>query len=165
MNNELKHSINKLKNNINELKKTKNNKPNFLCFKLIFPDNKMTNKKFIAFLFSNHFENKKNDEQSISSIFLKKKHNIINYCLTLKMKNNIEENNFCSFALAIKENNKVKIIKGSKINHQINSNDLIHINNTILYNSNKEEELCLITSTTNNFEIISDKSFIKILCM
>ena len=41
----------------------------------------------------------------------------------------------------------------------------ITLNNTLIYNSEKNEELCLIGTVVNNIELISEKSFIKILCL
>jgi hypothetical protein len=98
-------------------------------------------------------------------IYLKKRYNIINYCLTIKTD---DLNKHCSFALAIKENNKIKIIKGSKMIYYFNKkmdDKEITLNNTLIYNSEKNEELCLIGTVVNNIEIISEKSFIKILCL
>ena len=168
MSNELIDSIKTLKNNIKELKKSKNDKIQYLCFEIIMPEKKETNKKFIAVLFNNEFGENDDKNKNISYIqIIKKKHNIINYCLTLKIEKNYE-NNFCSFALAIKENSKIKIIKGSKLNYYFNDNqneNVITINNTIIYNSLYDEELYLITSLTNNYTLISEKSFIKILCL
>ncbi len=165
MSNELIDSIKTLKNNIKELKKTKNDKVQYLCFEIIIPEKKESNKKFIAVLFGNEKEKKDNNISYIQMI--KKKYNIINYCLTLKIEKNYE-NNFCSFSLAVKENCKIKIIKGSKLNYYFNENNnenVITIYNTIIYNSICDEELYLIASLTHNYTLISEKSYIKILCI
>jgi hypothetical protein len=163
---DLKKLINNLKENISELKKSKNDKAKFLFFKIVLPLSTDTNKKYLALLFNNEIHGKEIDSnKNIMCICLKKRYNIINYCLTLKTN---EFNKNCSFALAIKENNKIKIIKGSKMNYcfskKIDDKE-ITLNNTLIYNSEKNEELCLIGTVLNDIELISEKSFIKILCL
>lgn len=163
---DLKKLINNLKENISELKKSKNDKAKFLFFKIILPVSTDTHKKYLAMLFNNEINDKEIDSsKNIMCIYLKKRYNIINYCLTIKTD---DLNKHCSFALAIKENNKIKIIKGSKMNYYFNKktdDKEITLNNTLIYNSEKNEELCLIGTVVNNIELISEKSFIKILCL
>jgi hypothetical protein len=77
------------------------------------------------------------------------------------------KDNICTFSLGIRDgNNKIKIIKGSKVQYDINKDIVdghIIINNTTLYEAMEHQELCLIVNISKKCILINKKSIIKIL--
>jgi hypothetical protein len=142
--------------------------------------NKNLNKKYIGLLFdseSNQLiesESSCNNNDNLKSPFLKlKKCNyIINYCITIKI-DNLDQNNFCFFSLGIRDDtlddyvsgNKIRVIKGSKQKFNIKHNvcdDIIIIKDTIIYEADKNQELCLISNFGKKNKLLDNKSILKI---
>lgn len=145
----------------------------FRAYGINYPKIFDKNKKYIGLLFNENFndftsDNNLNSDSKLSFIKLSNGNNIINYSINVDIDeskfNNL--NNICSVSLGIKEkfNSKVRIIKGSKISWDIKSNsNKIVINNTIIYNSQLGEELCIIAELNPKCKINSSKSLFKIL--
>ncbi len=138
------------------------------------------NKRYIGLMFDENFNDFTSENSGsgskVSFIKLKPGNNIINYsvCIDLDEVNNIQNNTTCSISLGIKENSnsKVRFIKGSKIifdpNNRIDSlgnNNKIIINNTIIYVSVGEEDLCMVGDFSPICKVNASKSLIKILTM
>ena len=153
---------------------------NFTTFRISYPTISKNTKKFVGLLFDQTPESSTNgsnsndtgDSNKLSFIKLNKSNNIINYSITLKINNQPRESNpdtFCTFSLGIRElngTNKVKIIKGSQMQYCIVKNSIdghLIINNSILFNSVDNQELCLITTLSKYCTLQSKKSIIKIL--
>jgi hypothetical protein len=158
----LKTKIKKLETN----KKIHNTSSSMITYKLQMPITTYFNsKKYVALLFNIHNSDNSN---GISFIKLEKTNNIINYSIILKVDHkNTNTDNICSFSLGIRDDgNKIKIIKGSKVQYDVLQNTIdenIIINNTILYESTDNQELCLIASLSKKCTFINKKSIIKIL--
>jgi hypothetical protein len=95
---------------------------------------------------------------------------IINYSIQIEILNDgnkkNKHNNSISLGIKSKNDSKINIIKGSKCLFNfsnINDNNKIQINNTVLYMGNGDEELCMIGEFYFNYNIIFQKSIIKIL--
>jgi hypothetical protein len=139
--------------------------------------NNKNSKKYVGLLFNNNYDISSDitdSKDSISFIKLKKNNNIINYSITLKIDSikdlkDIKEgkDNICTFSLGIRDGtNKIKIIKGSKVQYDILKDIVdgnIIVNNTILYEALDNHELCLISSLSKKASLINKKSIIKIL--
>lgn len=173
-NNGLTKLVDNLKNKIkkieNQAKNTKIKTEEIQTYR-IFSPLKASSKKYIGLLFSNNYDSSEeitNSENCFNFIKLKKNNNIINYSITLKINDSIKDkNNICSFSLGIRDKNeKIKIIKGSKIQCDILKDlidDNIIINNTTIYEALENQELCLIADLTKNCVVVNKKSIIKIL--
>jgi|LauGreDrversion4_2_1035121.scaffolds.fasta_scaffold305448_1 hypothetical protein len=144
------------------------------------------NKKYIGLMFDENFndftsENSSGSNSKLSFIKLKPGNNIINYSVCVDIddntklnKNTSQQNSVCSISLGIKENSnsnsKVRFIKGSKIMFNPDSkydgiNNKVIINNTIIYISSGEEDLCMVGDFNTDCKVNSSKSLIKILTM
>jgi hypothetical protein len=171
-NNGLTKLVDNLKNKIKKMENQfKIKREEIQTYRIFSPIIKSSSKKYIGLLFSNNYDSSEeitNSENCFNFIKLKKNNNIINYSITLKINDNIKDkNNICSFSLGIRDKNeKIKIIKGSKI--QCNTlkdsiEDTIIINNTTIYEALDNQELCLIADLTKNCNVVNKKSIIKIL--
>jgi hypothetical protein len=105
----------------------------------------------------------------MSFIKLSKKNNIINYSITFKINNKNDKLSVLNIFLGIqdKKNNKINIIKGGKYTYNLKNNivdnELI-ISNTVLYTiTDNNDNFCIIVDHNQNYEIISEKSIIKII--
>jgi hypothetical protein len=136
--------------------------------------NNKNSKKYVGLLFNNNYDVSSDitdSKDSISFIKLKRNNNIINYSITLKVEsikdNKDNKDNICTFSLGIRDGtNKIKIIKGSKVQYDIIKDTVdgnIIVNNTILYEALDNHELCLISSLSKKVFLINKKSIIKIL--
>ncbi len=183
----LYNQIDKLNTKIKKLETTihdkKISKSTLLSYKINFPKESYSNKKYIGLKFDDNFNNydsdtKSNNKNLISFIKLIKSNIIISYTLQLELDtmtiNNVLSNNiFCSVAIGIKThiNSKIRIIKGSKYMFDLaNSNQIdnkINISNTLLYSAEDGEELCMIVdfdfASGINCFVNSKKSIIKVL--
>jgi len=132
-----------------------------------------SNKKYFALLFNN-FEYsmnlKKSSNNKLNSFIKLFKSNIlINYSLQLELNSDLLSDNVFSVALGIKTklDPKIKIIKGTKYIFTLNDINIINgnltIQNTTIYLSNYDEELCMIVDFSSTFFINSKKSIIKLL--
>lgn len=170
-----KKNLNTNKNNVNtyNLSKTK-----LLSYRIHFPKESNLNKKYIGLKFDDNFneydtDDKSNDKNLFSFIKLNKSNLIINYSIQLELNNTPLNSIPCSLALGIKttSDTKIKIIKGTKYNFDLNSpiifDNKICISNNILYSSEDGEELCIIAdfdfASGTNCIINSKKSIIKLL--
>ena len=164
---DLVNSINRLKTKIKKIELIKKkNVPNFITNKIIIHTQLDDKKKFIALQFNDDINKNDNNKTFIK---LQKNYHIIHYFITIKI-DDIDKNNkdYCSFSLAIKENNKIKTIKSSKTYCLLTSviDKHITIGNTIIYASTENQELCLIAQLPLNCRnIIVDKSILQILSL
>jgi hypothetical protein len=174
-NNQLSKMVENLKTKIKKLEnQTKtDNKITEVCeiqtFRIQMPLN-TSSKKYIGLLFNNNYDSSTemtDTKNCISFIKLGKNKNIINYSITLKVNSKDCKDNICTFSLGIRDgNNKIKIIKGSKVQCIVDTDTIdncIIINNTTLYESTYKQELCLIADISKRCSIINKKSIIKIL--
>lgn len=179
-NNDLLKLVDNLKNKVKKLELQSNKKyvEEITTYKIHMPlnnDKNTKNKKYIGLLFNNNYDSSSETfdyKDSKSFIKLKKNNNIINYSITLKIDTNCKDcdknkDNLCSLSLGIRDgNNKIKIIKGSKVQYDINKSVVdshIIINNIIIYESLENQELCLIASLSKKCTVVNKKSIIKIL--
>jgi hypothetical protein len=171
-NNPLTKLVDNLKTKIKKLEnQTKIRKDEIQTYRIHSPISNDSSKKYVGLLFNNNYDTSSeitDSRDSINFIKLRKNNNIINYSITLKVDNYIKEKNtICSFSLGIRdENNKIKIIKGSKVQCDILKDTIdgnIIINNTTLYEALENQELCLISDLNKNCSVINKKSIIKIL--
>jgi hypothetical protein len=180
----LKDKISKLdnkKNKVHYIKKNNikcinNNENSFLTYKISCPPNYENNcnktKKYIGLLFNSNLDDTTDYDHDhnysntqFSFIKLKKSVCIINYSIQIDIISHQVIKNNCSISIGIKEknNSKIKIIKGGKANLDLsNHKSSIILNNTILYNAEDGDELCLIADINNKIKINSNKSLIKI---
>jgi hypothetical protein len=148
------------------------------AYSISYPKNHDNNKKYIGLLFNENFDDfstddNKSSNNKISFIKLLKGNNIINYSLCIDINEiNLSQQITNSIYLGIKDkiSSKIRIIKGSKCNFDLNNkyliiNDKIIINNTIIYTSNDNDELCMIIDINSKYKINSSKSLIKILSL
>lgn len=162
------------KNILNESKST------LLSYRIHFPKDSYSNKKYIGLKFDNNFNNFDSDEKSINKnlipfIKLTKSNIIINYTIQLELDLDYTPLNpiNCSIAVGIKTSidTKIKIIKGTKYNFDLCGPNTIDnkliISNNILYAAEEGEELCIIAdfdfASGSNCIINSKKSIIKLL--
>ena len=143
-----------------------------------------SNKKFIGLLFDSEFNqlinsedtgnNNYNSNSSNKKSFLKlKKCNyIINYCLTIKIDEQ-ELNNYCFLSLGIRDDNladftsgnKIHMIKGSKQKFHIKQyivDGMVTIKDTIIYQAEENQQLCLIANFGKKNKLLENKSILKI---
>lgn len=172
-NNQLSKLVDNLKSKIKKLE----NQTKTICtdsmttYRIHMPiSNNKNSKKYVGLLFNNNYDTSSDitdSKDSISFIKLKKNNNIINYSITLKVDSKDIRDNICTFSLGIRDGtNKIKIIKGSKVQYDIlkdvvDSN--IIVNNTTLYEALENQELCLIADISKKCTLINKKSIIKIL--
>jgi hypothetical protein len=132
--------------------------------------NNKNSKKYVGLLFNNNYDTSSDitdSKDSVSFIKLKKNNNIINYSITLKVDSVKDKDNLCTFSLGIRDGaNKIKIIKGSKVQYDILKDAVdgnIIVNNTTLYEALDNQELCLIADISKRCTLVNKKSIIKIL--
>lgn len=175
-NTQLTRLVDNLKSKIKKLEQSKiTHSEGMLTYRIHMPiTNNKSSKKYVGLLFNNNYDLSSeitDSKDSISFIKLKKTNNIINYSITLKVNINSKDmkDNICTFSLGIRDGtNKIKIIKGSKIQYDINKESVdgnIIVNNTILYEALDNQELCLIADISKKCTLINKKSIIKILTL
>lgn len=171
-NNPLTKLVDNLKNKIKKLENQSKFKIDEIqTYRIHSPISNNSSKKYVGLLFNNNYDTSieiTDSKDSINFIKLRKNNNIINYSITLKINNSTKDKgNICTFSLGIRdENNKIKIIKGSKVQCDITKDTIdgnIIINNTTLYEAIENQELCLIADLSKNCNVIYKKSIIKIL--
>ena len=145
-------------------------------------NSKNSNKKFIGLLFDAEFDQLINSEDTgnntshssnkKSFLKLKKSNYIINYCITIKIDEQ-ELNNYCFLSLGIRDENlsdftsgnKIHMIKGSKQKFHIKQylvDGFITIKDTIIYQADDNQQLCLIANFGKKNKLIENKSILKI---
>ena len=148
-------TISKLKNEIKKLKNCKTS--SLITYKLIHQNNK-ENKLYNSLILQNE-----NDDIIKPFLILKPNNKYcINYSITLNMLKDIDFE--CIFLLGVKDLNKFKIIKGSKIiGNKINViNNQLLLNNTILYETDTKQEIYIISCFDDNIiEFNLHKSILK----
>lgn len=149
-------------------------------FRIHFPKDICSGKKFIGLLFDSNFNDFESDENSSSKnlysfIKLIGKNIVINYSIQVDLNYTPLEPVLCSIALGIKNksepkiksDSKIKIIKGSKYVFDLTQpniiNNIFTISNTILYTAEKDDELCIVADFGSNCTVNSKKSLIKLL--
>lgn len=145
-------------------------------YRIHFPTNVQTNKKYIGLKFNDNFNDFDSDEKSncknlIPFIKLSKSNIIINYTIQLELDYTPLNPIHCSIAIGIKTtiDTKIKIIKGTKYNFDLVGPNTIDnklvISNNVLYSAEDDEELCIIADfdSGSNCAVNSKKSIIKIL--
>jgi hypothetical protein len=145
-----------------------NNKKGINTYKICNPQigNIKANKKYVGLIFLNN-------ESKSSFITLSKNVYIINYYITIMVNernvySNGNINYFCSLGIKNSDVNKISIIKGSKNFINIKNNlhyETIIIKDTIIYEAPINQEICLITDFNKKFNIVEDKSIIKIMAL
>ena len=177
MNNNSKDNLNILidnfKKKIKSIDKNSSNSFNKIkTYRISLP--KKYSKKYIGLLFDDSFNDNVSDEKSDTDYIKQKSilrldndcNYIINYSIQLKIESsNLNENSFFSLGIKEKNNKNIRIIKGSK--QQFNNkamviNNSILVNNTIIFTSENDQELCLIAEIGPDVKIINKKSLIKI---
>lgn len=171
-NNPLTKLVDNLKNKIKKLENHSKLKIDEIqTYRIHSPISNNSSKKYVGLLFNNNYDTSTeitDSKDSINFIRLRKNNNIINYSITLKINNSTKDKyGICTFSLGIRdENNKIKIIKGSKVQCDISKDTIdgsVIINNTTLYEAIENQELCLIADLSKNCNVINKKSIIKIL--
>ena len=153
-------------------------KSTLLSYRIYFPKESYSNKKYIGLKFNDDFndfdsDEKLNNKNLIPFIKLIKSNVIINYTIQLEL-NYIPHNSvLCSLAIGIKTStdSKIKIIKGTKYIFDIAGQNIINnnltISNNILYYAEENDELCIIADfdfdSGSNCIVNSKKSIIKLL--
>ena len=142
-------------------------------YRIFNPKNNTTNKKYMALLFDDNFndfesDSSNNNKNLMSFIKLSSGNIIINYSIIIEISSKPKQNTYCSLALGIKSiyDGKIKIIKGSKYVFDSSLDtieDKIQINNTLLYVCSEDEELCIISEFYNTCSVNYKKSLIKTL--
>ncbi len=181
----LNQKIKKLENNNYKSKATLTVKTNELLnsnivnlintFRIHFPKDTYSGKKFVGLLFDSNFNDFDSDEQYVSNnnlcsfIKLSGKNIVLNYSIQINLNFTPLESVICSLAIGIKNKSesKIKIINGSKCifdltNYNIINNKFV-ISNTILYTADSNDELCIIVDFGSYCTIDSKKSLIKLL--
>ena len=173
-NTQLTKLVDNLKTKIKKLEQSKTTKSEeMMTYRIHMPiSNNKNYKKYMGLLFNNNYDVSSeitDSRDSISFIKLKKKNNIINYSITLKIDMTVKDikENICTISLGIRDgSNKIKIIKGSKVQYDIQKDTIdgnIIINNTILYEASDNQELCLIANLSKKCMVVNKKSIIKII--
>ncbi len=163
-----------LKTKIRKLEQSKTTKSEEMCtYRIHMPvSNNKNYKKYVGLMFNNNYDawsEITDSKDSISFIKLKKKNNIINYSITLKIDSSVKDSpdTICTISLGIRDgSNKIKIIKGSKVQCSIQKDTIdgnIIVNNTILYEASENQELCLIANLNKKCTVVNKKSIIKII--
>ena len=168
-----KHSQQQINKNISNISKS-----TLLSYRIHFPTDVQSNKKYIglkfnSFNFDFDSDEKSNSKNLIPFIKLTKSNIIINYTIQLELDYTPLNPIHCSIAIGIKTSidTKIKIIKGTKYNFDLVGPNTIDnklvITNNILYSSEDDEELCIIAdfdfASGSNCIVNSKKSIIKIL--
>ncbi len=172
--------VDNLKTKIKKLEQSQITKSEeMITYRIHMPiSNNKNYKKYVGLLFNNGYDNSTeitDSKESTSFIKLNKNNNIINYSITLKIEmkdikdiKDIKEN-ICTISLGIRDGtNKIKIIKGSKVQCDIQKDAIdgnIIINNTILYEALNNQELCLIANLCKKCTVVNKKSIIKIISL
>jgi len=155
-------------------------KSTLLSFRIHFPSESFSNKKYIGLKFDDNHNEYDSDLLSsnknlLSFIKLTKSNIIINYTIQLELNFTPLDSIICSISIGIRTcsniNSKIRIIKGTKSIFDLASQNVIdnklNISNNILYSAENEEELCMIVdfdfSSGSNCVINSKKSIIKLL--
>ena len=176
----LENIVGNKKNSTQQINKNISNssKSTLLSYRIHFPSDVQSNKKYIGLKFNNNFDDFDSDEKSnsknlISFIKLNKSNIIINYTIQLELELDYTPLNpiYCSIAIGIKtlSDTKIKIIKGTKYNFDLVGTNTIDnklvISNNILYSAEDGEELCIIADfdSGTNCNVNSKKSIVKIL--
>lgn len=176
----LENIVGNKKNSTQQINKNISNssKSTLLSYRIHFPSDIQSNKKYIGLKFNNNFNDFDSDEKSnsknlISFIKLNKSNIIINYTIQLELELDYTPLNpiYCSIAIGIKtlSDTKIKIIKGTKYNFDLVGTNTIDnkliISNNILYSAEDGEELCIIADfdSGTNCNVNSKKSIVKIL--
>ena len=171
---------NKKQSTQNYTNKNIHNKSNstLISYRIHFPKDSQTNKKYIGLKFNNNFNDFDSDEKSNNKnqfpfIKLSKSNVIINYSIQLELNYTPLNSIPCSIAIGIKTTteSKIKIIKGTKYNFDLSNSNTIDnklvISNNVLYSAEDDEELCIIAdfdfASGSNCTINSKKSIIKLL--
>lgn len=169
----IKTNSSKLNNNI----QNNNFKTSLVSYRINFPKESYSNKKYIALKFDdnpNEYDSDiKSGSQNLTSfIKLFKSNVIINYTLQLELDCTPIDSIICSVGIGIRTmiDSKIRIIKGTKNLFDLVSNKIdnkIIISNTILYSAEDGEELCMIVDfdfvSGSNCVVNSKKSIIKLL--
>jgi hypothetical protein len=169
-----KHSQQQINKNISCVSKS-----TLQSYRIHFPTDVQSNKKYIGLKFNDNFNNFDSDEKSNSKnlipfIKLSKSNIIINYTIQLELDYTPLNPIHCSIAIGIKTSidTKIKIIKGTKYNFDLTGpntiNNKLVISNNVLYSAEDNEELCIIAdfdfaSGSSSCVVNSKKSIIKIL--
>lgn len=187
----LYNQIDKLNNKIKKLEMTINNKKHLnnsdhisksslISYRIHFPNESYSNKKYIGLKFDNNLNECDTDENKsiknlISFIKLFKSNVIINYTIQLELNYTPLQSILCSIAIGIKSSNitdsKIRIVKGTKYIFDLSSSNVIDnkliISNSVLYSSEENDELCIIAdfdfNSGLNCIVNNKKSIIKIL--
>lgn len=179
---ELNNKIKKIELSVkNKTPKNNNNdgsKSSLQTYKIHFPKDSFSSKKYVGLKFNNNFSAFDSDEKStnkalLSFIKLTKSNIIINYVIQLELNYTPITSIPCSIAIGIKTHfdSKIRIIKGTKYFFDLMCSNIIDnkliIANNILYSAEDGEELCIVVdfnfSSGSNCTINSKKSIIKLL--
>lgn len=174
------------KSNSNKIHSIDLEKSTLVSYKIHFPKESYSNKKYIGLKFEDNLNSNSNSNSNeydtdakcniqnlISFIKLIKSNVIINYTLQLELDCTPIDSIICSIAIGIRTiiDSKIRIIKGTKNSFDLATankiNNRIIISNTILYSAENNEELCMIVDfdfiSGSNCIINSKKSTIKLL--
>jgi hypothetical protein len=182
---DLNNKIKKLENVVGNKKQSQNYKniynsynSTLLSYRVHFPKESYSNKKYIGLKFNDIFNEFDSDEKSnsknlLSFIKLIKSNVIINYTIQLELNYTPLNSIPCSIAIGVKTStdSKIKIIKGTKYNFDLSNPNTIEnklvISNNVLYSAEDNEELCIIAdfdfASGSNCVIDNKKSIIKLL--
>ena len=157
-------------------------KSTLLSYRIHFPSESYSNKKYIGLKFDDNQNEYEYDSDALSSnknllsfIKLKKSNIIINYMIQLELNFTPLDSIICSVAIGIRTSSttdsKIRIIKGTKYIFDLAGSNAIdnklNISNNVLYSAENEEELCMIVdfdfSSGSNCVINSKKSIIKLM--
>lgn len=182
---DLNNKIKKLENVVGNKKQSQNYKniynsykSTLLSYRVHFPKETYSNKKYIGLKFNDNFNEFDSDEKSnsknlLSFIKLIKSNVIINYTIQLELNYTPLNSIPCSIAIGVKTitDSKIKIIKGTKYNFDLSNPNTIEnklvISNNVLYSAEDNEELCIIAdfdfASGSNCVVDNKKSIIKLL--
>jgi hypothetical protein len=187
LNNKIKKlelSINDKKQNFlthpNKTLSNQTSKSSLISYRIHFPKDSYSNKKYIGLKFESNLNDYDSDEKSLDKnlipfIKLLKSNVIINYNILLELNFTPIESILCTIAVGIKSqlttDSKIRIIKGTKFIFDLAGSNIIdnklNITNNILYCANENDELCMIIDfdcgSNSNCIINSKKSIIKLL--
>ena len=156
------------------------NKSTLSSYRIHFPKESYSNKKYIGLKFDYNTNDYDSDSKSvnknlISFIKLSKSNVIINYSIQLELNFTPLDSILCSIAIGIKTcsvtDSKIRIVKGTKHIFDLAGSNIIdnklNVTNNILYSAEEGDELCMIVdfdfSSGSNCVINSKKSIIKLL--
>lgn len=155
-------------------------KSTLISYRIHFPKDSYSNKKYIGLKFDDNPNDYDSDEKSLNKnlipfIKLSKSNVIINYNILLELNFTPIESILCTIAIGIKSylttDSKIRIIKGTKYTFDLASSNVINnklnITNNVLYSADENDELCMIIdydcSLDSNCILNSKKSIIKLL--